>query len=59
MVTMVFNCCRTHGWTYRNVELFSKIASRQNILVEEVFGLEACVVTEHNLIHVDDNRARN
>lgn len=57
MVTMVFNCCCTHGWTYRDIELFSKLAWH-HILVEEVFGLEACVITEHNLIHVADDRYR-
>ena len=55
MVAMVFNCCRAHGWTYRDIELFSKLAWRHNIMVEEVFGLEACVITEHNLIHVADD----
>ena len=55
MVTMVFNCCHTHGWTYRDIELFSKLAWHHSILVEGVFGLEACVITEHNLIHVADD----
>ena len=58
MVTMVFNCCRTHGWTYRDIKLFIKLAWHHNILVEEVFGLEACVVTELNLIHVADDMYR-
>ena len=55
MVTMVFNCCRTHGWTYKDIELFSKLAWRHNIMVEETFGLDACVITEHNLIHVAED----
>lgn len=57
MVTMVFNCCCTHGWTYRGIELFSKLAWR-HILVEQVFGLEACVITEHNLVDVADDMCR-
>ncbi|PFX25230.1 hypothetical protein AWC38_SpisGene10165 [Stylophora pistillata] len=48
-------CYSNHGWTYKNIELFNKLAWRHNILVEETFGLEACVITEHNLIHVADD----
>ena len=55
MVAMVFNCCHAHGWTYRDIEMFSKLAWHHDIMVEEVFGLEACVITEQNLIHVADN----
>ena len=32
-----------------------KLAWRHDIMVEEVFGLEACVITEQNLMHVADN----
>lgn len=55
MVAMVFNCCHAHGWTYRDIEMFSKLAWHHDVMVEEVFGLEACVITEQNLIHVADN----
>ena len=51
MVAMVFNCCRTHGWTNKDFKLFSKLAWRHNIMAEKTFGLDACVITEHNLIH--------
>ena len=37
MVTMVFNCCRTHGWTYEVIELFSKLAWCHNAMVEETW----------------------
>lgn len=55
MVAMVLNCCRTHGWTYKDIELFSKLALRHNIMAEEIFGLDACVITEHNFIYVAEH----
>ena len=58
MTQMVFNVCRTHGWQDKDIELFRNVAWRHNILVEETFGLEACVITEHNLIHVADDISR-
>ena len=58
MVQMVFNVCRTHGWQEKDIELFRNLSWRHNIMVEETFGLDACVVTEHNLIHVADDISR-
>ena len=58
MVQMVFNVCRTYGWQEKDIQLFRNLAWRHNILVEETFGLNACVVTEHNLIHVADDISR-
>ena len=55
MVEMVFNCCRLNGWREKDIELFNNVACRHNIMVEETFGLEACVITEHNLVHVSDD----
>lgn len=58
MVQMVFNVCRTYGWQEKDIQLFRNLAWRHNILVDETFGLNACVVTEHNLIHVADDISR-
>ena len=58
MVQMVFNVCCTHGWKEKDIELFRNLAWRHNIMVEETFGLDACVITEHNLIHVADDISR-
>ena len=58
MVQMVFNVCRTHGWKEKDIELFRNLAWRHNIMVEETFGLDACVITEHNLVHVADDISR-
>ena len=55
MIQMVFNCCRLNGWREEDIELFNNAAWRHNIMVEETFGLAACVITEHNLIHVSDD----
>ena len=55
MTQMVFNCCRLRGWREEDIELFHNVAWRHNIMVEETFGLDACVVTEHNLVHVLDD----
>ena len=51
MVQMVFNCCRIFGWTDKDIELFNDIAWHHTIMVEELFGLDACVISQHNLIH--------
>ena len=58
MTQMVFNCCRFCGWREQDIELFRNVAWRHNIMVEETFGLDACVVTEHNLVHVADDICR-
>ena len=58
VVQMVFNCCCIFGWTDKDIELFIDIAWHHNIMVEELFGLDACVITEHNLIHVADDIRR-
>ena len=58
MVQMLFNVCRTHGWEEKDIQMFRSLAWCCNILVEETFGLDACVVTEHNLIHVADDISR-
>lgn len=55
MVQMVISCCRRNGWTNEDIELFENVAWRHNILSEETFGLSACVITEHNLIHVSED----
>ncbi|XP_020896396.1 uncharacterized protein LOC110235289 [Exaiptasia diaphana] len=55
MIQMVFSCCRNTGWTYEDIELFGKVAWRHNIISEETFGLAACVITEHNLLHVTED----
>ena len=58
MTQMVFNCCRFCGRREQDIELFRNVAWSHNIMVEETFGLDACVVTEHNLVHVADDICR-
>jgi hypothetical protein len=53
MVEMVFN--KRDEWDHDDVFLFGKLAKRFNILIEENVGLHACVVTAHNLIHVEED----
>ena len=53
MVELVFN--KRKEWDHDDVILFGKLAKRFNILIEENVGLHACVVTAHNLIHVEDD----
>ncbi|CAB4026572.1 Hypothetical predicted protein [Paramuricea clavata] len=53
MVEMVFN--KRDEWDHDDVFLFGKLAKRFNILIEENVGLHACVVTVHNLIHVEED----
>lgn len=55
MVQMAFNICHTHGWQEKDIQLFRNLAWCYNIMVEETFGFDACVVTEQNLIHVADD----
>ena len=43
------------GGEKRTLNLFDNVAWRHNIMVEETFGLDACVITEHNLVHVADD----
>ena len=56
MVELVFN--KRKEWDLNDVFLFGKLAKRFNILIEENVGLHACVVTAHNLIHVEDDVLR-
>ena len=53
MVELVFN--KRKEWDHDDVLLFGKLAKRFNVLIEENVGLHACVVTAHNLIHVEDD----
>lgn len=50
MTELVFS--KRDGWSYEDLQLFSNLADRYLILVEEHRGLTSCVVTEHNLIHI-------
>ena len=34
MVAMVFNCCQTHGWTNKDIELLIKLAWHHDIITE-------------------------
>ena len=53
MVELVFN--KVKEWDHDDVLLFGNSAKRFNLLIEENVGLHACIVTAHNLIHVDDD----
>ena len=53
MVELVFNKRKERD--HDDILLLGKLAKRFNILIEENVGLHACVVTAHNLIHVEDD----
>lgn len=55
---MVFNVCRIYGWKEKDIELFRNLVWRYNIMVEEIFGLDVCVIIEYNLVYVVDDISR-
>ena len=57
MTELVFHTGRS-GWTENDVQLFSKLAKRYHVLVEETLGISACVVTGHNLQHICEDVRR-
>lgn len=54
---LVFSSGRS-GWTPTSIELLRRLIWRHNILTEEVEGLESCMVTLHNLIHLPEDIER-
>ena len=54
---MVYSTGR-NGWTKQDLELLQKLILRHNILTEEVEGIQSCVVTLHNLIHLPEDIER-
>lgn len=43
------------GWTSNMITLLERLVQRHNILFEEVAGLEKCVITLHNLLHIPED----
>uniref|UniRef100_A0A1X7U041 Uncharacterized protein n=1 Tax=Amphimedon queenslandica TaxID=400682 RepID=A0A1X7U041_AMPQE len=54
---LVFGCGR-NGWTQHSLELLHNLIWRHNILTEVAEGLESCVITLHNLVHLPDDIKR-
>ena len=48
IMQLAFDCCRLHGCRQEDIDFFNNVAWHHNIMVEETFGLNACVITEHN-----------
>ena len=46
------------GWTPEEISNSYKLSARFNILVEEFQGLNMCVVTNHNLLHIPEDIKR-
>ena len=57
IVELVFSCGR-NGWTQDTLELLENLIWRHNILTEEVEGLQSCVISMHNFIHMPDDIPR-
>ena len=51
---MVYSTGRK-GFTADNLELFTKLIRRHNILTEAAEGLKSCVITLHNLLHLPED----
>ena len=43
------------GFTAETIDQLQRLIMRHNILTEETIGLEKCVVTVHNLIHLPED----
>ncbi len=54
---LVYSCGRS-GWTPDSLELLKNLILRHNILTEEVGGLNSCVITLHNLLHLPQDIER-
>lgn len=46
------------GWTPEEISNSYKLSARFNILVEEFQGLNMCVITNHNLLHIPEDIKR-
>lgn len=57
MTELVYHTGRV-GWTKNDVQLFDKLAKRYCVLVEELLGVQQCVVTGHNLQHLCEDIKR-
>ncbi len=46
------------GWTSESTELLRRLIWRHNTLTEEVQGIDSCVITLHNLVHLPEDIER-
>ena len=46
------------GWTEEAANTLHRFCLQHNILLEESYGLQACKVIVHNLVHLKDNVQR-
>jgi len=53
MTELVFR--QREVWEHSDAELFSRMAKRSVILIEENYGIQSCLVTAHNLQHVEQD----
>lgn len=56
MTELVFR--QREVWEHDDASLFGRIAKRFVILLEENYGIESCLVTAHNLQHVEEDTWR-
>lgn len=57
MTELVFSTGRD-CWTDNDIELFTRLAKRYAIVVEETLGVNQCVVTSHNISHLPEDIRR-
>ena len=54
---LVFSCGRS-GWTAESLDLLQRLIWRHNILTEENEGFSRCVISMHNLLHLNEDIMR-